>query len=311
MSLKLLPANPLEFRYASQVERSGRGTCLLQKLIAKYEAQIPQTPSDRTAGPWPQKGEELWGPSLEKAQQQTAAQQGSHLLCNNGLKITPQRCHPAVLNHTEQHVDEPLTKATCHRAGFAIGKVLVSPAQPFRAVSLPAGPLGSKLAQGCGLCWEGSGVGLPCCCGRTRRSPRSAARHLLGGGSVGSPTRGTPGTHSARLSSFGISRGFAEMGCAVWGPEAGAPRGRTARRVPQGGGGWEGIGSPYRSRPPSGSGDTWAWCRLGWARDSARTGYGMLHAGPAEVNARPPRPAPPSAAQMCGPPHPDVHPARS
>lgn len=142
--------------------------------------------------------------------------------------------------------------------------------------------------------------------------------HLLGGGSVGSPTRGTPGTHSAGLSNSGIPQGLGlrRDGAAQYGshkpgcPEDAQPS-IGARQVPRGGGSWEGTGGPYRSTPPSGSGDTWAWCRLGWARHSARTGSGMLHAGPAEVTARPPRPAPPSAAQMCAPPRPDVRPVRS
>lgn len=61
-------------------------------------------------------------------------------------------------------------------------------------------------------------------------------------------------------------------------------------------GGGGGAGCPYRSRPPSGSGGTWAWCRLG-----ARLGCGMLGARTAGVTARGPRPGPP----RCGP-GPDV-----
>lgn len=156
--------------------------------------------------------------------------------------------------------------------------------------ALPAGPLGSRPAQGCRLCWKEAGLGSHLLWNPPAQpaSPR--------GESIGSPTRGTPGTRSAGLSSFGTPQQFAGM-CSI------AP---TARHRCRGE-----AGSPYRSRPPSGSGDTWACWRLGWARDSARTGSGMLHAGPAEVTARLPRPGPPSAAQMCAPPRPDVRPARS
>lgn len=144
--------------------------------------------------------------------------------------------------------------------------------------ALPAGPLGSRPAQGCRLCWKEAGLGSHLLWNPPAQpaSPR--------GESIGSPTRGTPGTRSAGLSSFGTPQQFVGM-CSI------AP---TARHRCRGE-----AGSPYRSRPPSGSGDTWACWRLGWARDSARTGSGMLHAGPAEVTARLPRPGPPSAAQMC------------
>lgn len=74
----------------------------------------------------------------------------------------------AVLNHTEQRVGDPLTQALAPGKDFPLGRYLLHPPRLSEQRALPGGPLGSKLAQGSGLCWEGSGAGLPCCSGSTQ-----------------------------------------------------------------------------------------------------------------------------------------------
>lgn len=71
-----------------------------------------------------------------------------------------------------------------------------------------------------------------------------------------------------------------------------------------------GEGSSYRSRPPSGNGDTWAWCRLGSVRSSHGLWDARLRPHRSHCSGAPPRPA-----QMCGPArswsHPRALPARA
>lgn len=163
--------------------------------------------------------------------------------------------------------------------------------------------------------------------GGAHSSPHPAARHLLGWfyrvthpGNPGDPQRrgvrlrGSPricitGAHSMgapRTGGAGVrkdpsaSRGAAALGCAgVPKPSgaqnrgtpaeaAGQPRGAQAAR--------EGAGSPYRSRPPCRSGDTWAWSRLGSACLSHRLWDAPRRPRRSHCPAAPPRPA-----QMCGP----------
>lgn len=119
------------------------------------------------------RGSNLEGDHLPEAQQQTEGQQDSRLDCNGGLKTTPQGCHLAVINHTGQHVGNPLTQGCAQGRDLPLGRCwLTHPGFQSRGCTSQAFGLQTEQssglaqlpasAQGCGRWREGSRAELPC-----------------------------------------------------------------------------------------------------------------------------------------------------